>query len=298
MNQHKSRATANRNEGPANKPDATSLKTISRKRLWLFRFAAALSPIFLFLLLEGALRLFGFGHPTSFFLPAKIDGRRVWIQNDHFADRFLGREMAREPFPFAISATRPANTIRVFVFGESAAFGDPQSEFGLPRMLQAVLEKRFAGTHVEVINAAITAINSHAILPIARDCPSEPGDVWVLYMGNNEVVGPYGAGTVFGLRAPRMGLIRCSLALKGTRCGQLLERIVASLDKRPASKKEWGGMQMFLASQVRVDDPHMVRVYNNFQENLADILSEGSRKGAKIVVSTVASNLKDCAPFA
>jgi tetratricopeptide (TPR) repeat protein len=298
MKQHKSRATANRTEGPANRPDALPIKTISRSRLWLFRFAALLSPIILFLALEGVLRLFGFGHPTSFFLPATIDGHRMWIQNDHFADRFLGREMTREPFPFAISEVRSPNTIRVFVFGESAAFGDPQSEFGLPRMLQALLEKRFPGTQFEVINAAMTAINSHAILPIARDCPSRPGDIWVLYLGNNEVVGPYGAGTVFGLKAPRMAFVRCSLALKGTRCGQLLERIIANLDKRPASKREWGGMQMFLASQVREDDPHMARVYRNFQRNLSDILAEARRKDAKTVVSTVASNVKECAPFA
>ena len=294
----KSRAAANRTEGPAIQPDAIPVKGVSRRRLWFFRFTALLSPIILFLLLEGALQLFGFGHPTSFFLPRTINGHQVWIQNDHFADRFLGREMAREPFPLAISEIRPSNTIRVFVFGESAAFGDPQSEFGLARMLQAVLEKRFPATQFEVINAAMTAINSHAIRAIARDCPSQPGDVWVLYMGNNEVVGPYGAGTVFGLRAPRLAFIRCSLAVKGTRCGQLLERIIASLDKRPASKREWGGMQMFLASQVRADDPHMARVYKNFQQNLADILAEGRRKGAKIVVSTVASNVKDCAPFA
>jgi tetratricopeptide (TPR) repeat protein len=144
----------------------------------------------------------------------------------------------------------------------------------------------------------MTAINSHAILPIARDCPSAPGDIWVLYIGNNEVVGPYGAGTVFGPKAPRLLFIRCSLALKATRTGQLLERVVASLDRRPASKREWGGMQMFLTSQVRQDGPDMKTVYNNFQRNLADTLSEGRRKGAKIVIGTVATNLKDCAPFA
>jgi len=222
----------------------------------------------------------------------------MWIQNDHFAERFLGREMARQPFPLAISATRSPNKIRVFVFGESAAFGDPQSEFGLPRMLKAMLETRFPGTEFEVINAAMTAINSHAILPIARDCPSSPGDIWVLYMGNNEVVGPYGAGTVFGPKAPRMAFIRCSLALKATRTGQLLERMLASLDKRAPSKKEWGGMQMFLKSQVRQNDTHVDTVYANFRRNLDDILSAGHRMGANIVVSTVASSLKDCAPFA
>jgi tetratricopeptide (TPR) repeat protein len=293
----KSATAAHLNED-ARKLATPPQQTISRKRIWGFRFIALLSPILLFLALEAALCLFGYGHPTSFFLRKTLNSRDIWIQNDHFAERFLGREMARQPFPLATPAARPPNTIRVFVFGESAAFGDPQSEFGLPRMLQAVLEKRFPGTQFEVINAAVTAINSHAILPVARDCPSNPGDIWVIYMGNNEVVGPYGAGTVFGPKAPRLLFIRFSLALKGTRTGQLLERVFSSLDKRPASKREWGGMQMFLTSQVRQDAPHMKTVYKNFERNLADILSAGRSKHAKMVVSTVASNLKDCAPFA
>ncbi len=283
-----------------NKPDksAASSKPVSQKRLWFFRVASLLSPILFLLLLEAGLRIFGFGHPTSFFLPATIHDQRAWIQNDRFAERFLGREMARQPYPLAISQERPANTFRIFVFGESAAFGDPQPDFGLPRMLQAMLEARFPRTRFEIINTAMTAINSHAILPIARDCPSQSGDIWVVYMGNNEVVGPYGAGTVFGLKAPPLALVRCSVALKVTRVGQLFERLIGALDRRPASKKEWTGMQMFLKSQVRQDDPRMRRVYANFRYNLADILAEGRSKGARIVLSTVGSSLKDCAPFA
>ena len=46
----------------------------------------------------------------------------------------------------------------------------------------------------------MTAINSHAILPIARECARRDGDLWIIYMGNNEMVGPFGAGTVFGSR--------------------------------------------------------------------------------------------------
>jgi tetratricopeptide (TPR) repeat protein len=94
----------------------------------------------LLLLLEAVLRLFGYGHATTFFLRKTVNGEDLWIQNDHFAERFLGREMARQPFPLAFPRARPSNTIRIFVFGESAAFGDPQSEFGLPRMLQVLLE--------------------------------------------------------------------------------------------------------------------------------------------------------------
>ena len=69
-------------------------------------------------------------------------------------------------------------------------------------MLESLLSLRHPGTRFEVVNAAMTAINSHVILPIARDCARADGDIWVLYMGNNEVVGPFGAGTVFGPATP------------------------------------------------------------------------------------------------
>jgi hypothetical protein len=36
-------------------------------------------------------------------------------------------------------------------------------------MLEAMLSLRYPGVQFEVENAAMTAINSHAILPIARD---------------------------------------------------------------------------------------------------------------------------------
>ncbi len=257
-----------------------------------------LSPLLFFLALELALRLAGFGYPTAFLLPDHVNGQDVLVQNDRFAWRFFGPEMARTPCPLEISVNKPPGTVRIFVFGESAAFGDPQPEFGLPRVLEAVLAGRYPGLRFEVETVAMTAINSHAILPIARDCAARHGDVWVIYAGNNEVVGPYGSGTVFGPRAPPLALVRASLAVKSTRVGQLLESALRGLQNRPATRSEWGGMEMFVQNQVREDDPRMATVYSSFERNLSDILQVGLHSGAKIVVSTVVSNLKDCAPFA
>jgi tetratricopeptide (TPR) repeat protein len=42
----------------------------------------------------------------------------------------------------------------------------------------------------------------------------------------------------------------------------------------------------------------MLRVYENFRENLADMIVLGLGSGAKVVLSTVGSNLRDCAPLA
>jgi tetratricopeptide (TPR) repeat protein len=255
-------------------------------------------PLVLFGLLGLVLRLAGFGYPTAFLRPSSNHGRDTFVQNTQFGWRFFGPRKARLPFPISIPRVKPAGTIRIFVFGESAAYGDPQPPFGLPRMLEAMLSLRHPGVNFEVVNAAITGINSHVILPIARDCARAGGDIWVIYMGNNEVVGPFGAGTVFGTQATPLPLIRAGLALKTTRTGQLLDGLRRLLQKTPSGEAEWNGMEMFLNQKVRAADPRMNAVYRNFQRNLADILRAGRDSGAAVVLSTVAVNLRDCAPFA
>ncbi|HEY3863816.1 MAG TPA: tetratricopeptide repeat protein [Verrucomicrobiae bacterium] len=257
-----------------------------------------LGPLLCLAALEAVLRLAGAGYPMSFFLPMKIGGKDCLVENDRFGWRFFGPERARAPFPLAIPKVKPPDTIRVFVFGESAAYGDPQPEFGLSRILQALLEGRFPGKHFEVVNTAMTAINSHVILPIARDCAARDGDFWVIYMGNNEVVGPFGSGTVFGAQAANLEVIRAGVAFKATRIGQELGNLARHLQNRPLNESEWGGMAMFMNNHIRQDDPRMATVYDSFGKNLSDIIDTGLGHGARVLVSTMARNLKDCGPFA
>lgn len=281
------------------KSKAPAAPRLSRRRAWCFRLIALVGvPLVIVGVLELILRLAGFGYPAAFLLPSENHGQKTWVQNNQFGWRFFGAQMARLPHPISISQQKAPGAIRIFVFGESAAFGDPQPRFGLPRMLEAILELRHPGTKFEVVNAGMTGINSHTIVPIARDCVSAGSDVWVVYMGNNEVVGPYGAGTVFGPQAPPLSVIRASLDLKATRTGQLFDSLAGFFRPPPRSKSEWGGMTMFLDQRVRSDDRRMPNVYHNFERNLADIIKAGRESGAGIVLSTVAVNLKDCAPFA
>jgi tetratricopeptide (TPR) repeat protein len=227
-----------------------------------------------------------------------MSGKEVWVSNPRFGWRFFGAQQARAPLAVSIPKQKPPGTVRVFVFGESAAFGDPQPDFGLSRMLQALLSERYLQTRFEVVNAAMTAINSHVVLPIARDCANAGGDIWVVYMGNNEVVGPFGTGTVFGSQTPPLAAIRATLTLKQTRTGQLLDAAVRRCRPPPAGQAEWGGMLMFLENQVPWGDARLARTYEHFERNLRDIVAAGRSAGVGMVVSTVAVNLKDCAPFA
>jgi tetratricopeptide (TPR) repeat protein len=278
-------------------PEKTASK-ISRRRLWLFRIFA---PVIILLVVVGSLelvlRLCSYGYPASFFLKTEIGGTNYYVSNDRFGYRFFPPALARTPVPMRMAVKKSANTYRIFVFGESAAMGDPDPTFGAWRYLQVLLHERFPSTDFEVVCVAMTAINSHVILPMARECARHDGDLWIVYMGNNEMVGPFGAGGVFGSRVAGTHLIRASVAVKSTKSGQLLNNLMQQLGVHSSAPKTWSGLNMFKEHQLRYDDPNRLRAYENFKQNLNDILRAGQGAAVPIILSTVGSNLKDCAPF-
>jgi tetratricopeptide (TPR) repeat protein len=248
--------------------------------------------------LESVLRLAGYGYSTGFFKRIHRGDQELLVNNEKFGLRFFPPELERFSGPISMMATKPPGTYRIFILGESAAMGDPEPAFGAGRYLEVLLRERFPDVRFEVVNVAITAINSHVILPIARECARHEGDLWIVYMGNNEMVGPFGAATVFGAQAPPLALVRLSLAVQRTRVGQLLMALARRVRGKAAQPSSWGGMEMFLGNRVRPDEPRKERVYRGFQQNLQDIVEAGLDSEAKMVLNTVAVNLRDCPPFA
>ena len=270
-------------------------RDLRERRLWFFWPALFLIPVLFFLVVETGLRWLGTGYPAEFLVP-DMDNPGLVVDNYRFAWRFFPRSLARSPQPILVSKNKPPGTMRIIVFGGSAAMGDPEPAYGLPRLLEVLLKSRFPGYDFEVINAAVTAINSHVVLPIARELRHLDADAWVVYTGNNEVHGPFGPGTIFGGSETPLWAIRAVLALQRTKIGQLF----ASWETRVTDSsrpKTWGGMKMFLEHQIPHDHPGLERVYANYRENLRDILSAASHAGTPVVISTVVTNLKDLPPF-
>ena len=249
--------------------------------------------------LEISLRLGSYGYNPHFFKRIKIGNEDYFVQNDEFSYRFFPAETARSPGVIRMPVHKAPGTYRIFVFGESAAMGDPEPAFGAYRYLEMLLREKYPDKKFEIINVAFTAINSHVIVPIARECAEHEGDLWIIYMGNNEMVGPFGAATVFGRQAPPWPYVRLVTALQRTRTAQLLTAWSRKLFQRHSSNgTAWGGMEMFLNNQIAPGNPLKEIVYRNFKKNLDDIARAGMGSGAKILLNTVAVNLKDCPPFA
>jgi len=271
---------------------------VSTRRRWLFRFMAmVVLPLLALGLSEVVLRLVDYGHPTSFFVRHQINGSEMLVDNTWFGRRFFPPTLARSPSPVVMRAPKPPGTYRIFLFGESAALGDPRPAFGVGRYLEALLRERFPGAEFEVVCVAVTAINSHAILEIARECAQYQGDLWIVYMGNNEIAGPFGANTVFGPQAPPIALVRSYLAFQRLQVGQALTALTRKLASGTSPPSSWGGLKMFLDHQLAPGDPRKDRVYAHFRRNLSDILDAARGAGVPVLLNTVACNLKDCAPF-
>jgi tetratricopeptide (TPR) repeat protein len=269
--------------------------TLSRRRKWLFRLTALIAvPALFFVVLEAGLRVCGYGYPTGFFV--KVDQGDNYTTNPWFDLRFFPPAMARVPEDCELPANKADDTCRIFILGSSAANGTPDASFSFGRILEVMLRETYPRARFEVVNAAMTAINSHVVRVIARDCARREADLFVVYMGNNEVIGPFGPGTVLQRYAPPLPIIRAILWAKSMRTGQLMDSLLGAAG-RARQVTQWHGMEMFLHS-IAANDPRLQKVYANFRSNLQDICDAAASCGARTIVCTVAVNLKDCAPFA
>jgi tetratricopeptide (TPR) repeat protein len=285
---------------PADAASSLSLPAIrpasSPARRRAFRATAlVVVPLLVLLVAEGVLRLAGYGYPTGFFL--RLDDGRTLAPNLRFGRQFGPREMATQPYPFLMPAQKPAGTVRLFILGESAAQGTPAPAFGFGRILETMLRQKFPGRRFEVVNAAMRGINSHVVLPIARECARREPDLFLVYLGNNEAVGLHSPEREGINLTPYLRLLRAGQWIQGTKLAQLAAGFWSAVRTGDGKRPEQD-MAFFRAHALAADHPRRAAVYDNFRANLEDICRVARASGAKVILSTVAVNLMEFPPLA
>ncbi|HYP16683.1 MAG TPA: tetratricopeptide repeat protein, partial [Opitutus sp.] len=269
-----------------------------RRKILFAAILAVFSAAFLLGALELGLRIAGYGHSPQFARRATLpSGETIWRENRWCTAPFFSPQLVRRPQPFRLPAQKAPGTYRVFVLGSSAAMGDPEPSFSLARMLEAMLSSAYPQQQFEVVNAAITAVNSHVVRGIAADCAKLEPDLFIVYEGHNEVIGPFGPAGVFTSFVRNEQLVRLAIWLKGTRTGQLVSAGARRFSPRGDAANEWGGLQMFLEQQIAQDDPRLAAVRAHFGSNLRAIAGSAHAAGARSLLCTVLANQRDFAPF-
>ncbi len=261
----------------------------SSKRLAL----ALLAPAAAVLALEGAARLFQWAPPSGFLVRRTVDGQPFWAENEYAARRYFGKAPLRKPVWLLVPEKKAEGERRIVVLGESAALGDPAPEFGLARQIEAALQAANPTATITVINAAMTAINSHVIKDIARDTLALQPDAMVLLCGNNEFIGPYGPASILAPFQTSDLLIRLHQQVQRLHLTQALRA------RQPTPPtREWGGLNAFTQTVLPPGDHRIGITRKRFIENILHISSTCRDANIPLILLTVPVNLRDCPPFA
>ncbi len=251
-------------------------------------------PIVFFLLLESTLAVCHVGYPASFFVQSEQKG--VVTTNMRFGWHYQQQTLT-EPHPSLIPVNKPSDTIRIFVLGESAAMGMPDPSFGFARILEIMLQTHFPSHRIEIINAAMRGINSHVVVPISQECARLEPDLFIIYMGNNELSGLYGPKTPLSFLGRHPALIPAFHRIKQTHTGQLLRTLLGANPESRRREKRPRTVEFFREHRTALDDPQRDYVYRDFRASLERICRQGLGTGAGVLLSTVAVNLRDCPPL-
>ncbi len=256
--------------------------------------------VLLLALAEGGLRAWGYGHSTQPFIKKHCDGADWYVLNSRYYDQFINLEgpLPRYDYPGStvVRGTKAPGTYRVFVFGSSAAYGWFFPDYSMGCMLETMLRSSCPGCRFEVITVGFNGMNSFTMRYMAEECAKLQPDLFLVYMGNNEIIGPFGLQTVVGSRhksaAVMQAIVRANLWLSDLRLFQLFGVPSQKIFSKSVAHLKWGG-----DVGVRdAGDPRFQRVYDTFRQNLDSICGSARRAGAQTALCTVGRNLKDAPP--
>lgn len=270
-------------------------------RTLVFKIISVAVPFCLLALLECGLRLFHYGYDLSLFIEYPNDKNYLYLNPDASKRYFINQKNATtgnvEPFLKA----KPAGTRRIFVLGESTAIGYPYFHNGsFHRWLQYRLAHTFPDQHFEIVNLALTAVNSYTVLGFARELVDYQPDVVLIYTGHNEYYGAMGVGSTeqFG---GNPAAVNAMLRVRSLKIMQLAANWYQKV-RLPGlgNKQENDGtrMQRMVAEQ---QIPFQSELYRRgvaqFRSNMGQVLDVLQDHGVPVFISNLVSNEADLKPF-
>lgn len=282
--------------------NGVSQNSPTKKPPFWFKIVLILIPIVFIILLEFSLRILGYGKDYSQWVeiaPGQL------VLNPDVAYRYFH---STKGIPYSnqnsFYAEKPANTFRIFIMGGSSAAGypyTPNGDFGL--YIKKKLEILYTNYNIEVINVALTATNSYTIRDLLPGVIEQKPDLILFYAGHNEYYGAYGVGSMESIGQSRT-VVNFILSLEKFKTFNLLRDFLQWVQGLFAGNnggaiKESGTLMSRMVKDQTI--PFNSDIYNygveQFRGNFNDILTICKENKIPVIISTLASNLKDQPPF-
>ena len=275
---------------------------MSKSKQRLFGIIAITLPIIFLVTLELMLRLSGYGNNHSLFVTHPDAGwEKYYVVNPEIGKKYFNKMEYSNPAKDIFLKKKTNDVFRIFAMGSSSVAGYPyDNNLMFTRILSERLRDAYPDKKIEVVNTAITAINSFTLADFMPQILAQKPDAILIYAGHNEFYGAFGAGSneaVF--HSPT--LIRMHLALINYRVYQLSVNTVGKI--AGIFKPSQSGPSRTLMSRM-VKDADITfgsKIYKegmkNYEQNLDAMLSMAKQKNVPIFISDLVSNLRDLKPF-
>ena len=274
----------------------------SPRRQAIFLVITLLAPLLFLALLEGALRLAWPGGAMPAFDRVHRSNADYLVPGQHVARRYFAAERFPPTPPVDLfAAAKPHRAFRLFVLGESTAAGFPYPPNGsFSRLLRDALRDVLPGDSVEVVNLGIAATNSYTIADLSDEVLDQQPDAILIYAGHNEYYGALGVGSA--IRAtPSPLIVRTYLRALRLRTVTLL-RAGMTAAFRATRQPTDSTVATFMESvardqQIELAGPAYDAGLVQFRDNMDVALSRFARARVPVFLASIASNLRDQAPF-
>ena len=289
------------------KKNSQSPKATSPARKKLYFLITILIPILFFVILELGLRIFNYGEYPKLFVSTPDENSEYFGINLKIGERyFYWSSFTPTPRKDLFLKVKPKDCYRIFVLGGSTTAGFPYgNNLTFPRILFRRLADTFPNRQIEVVNAAMTAINSYTILDFMDEILEQKPDAILIYAGHNEFYGALGVGSVESL-SNSPGLVRIYLKLQQFKTFMLIRDAIRQIYKLfGSSSNNTSGDDLMETEMSRIVKeqtiPYKSDLYESgkeqFRSNLNLILEKSKEAGIPVLLSELVSNIHDQVPF-
>lgn len=268
----------------------------------LFYITVFLIPLAFFIVLESGLRIFDYGSNTVLFIATPDEDSKYLGLNKDVARRYFyfNRDVSH-PGKDVFLKNKTENSFRIFVMGGSTAAGYPYGDnLTLSRILQFRLSDVFPEKRIEMVNTALTAVNSFTLLDFMDEIIEQQPDAILIYAGHNEFYGALGAGSVESF-ANNTWVVNSYLKLNKFKTFQLLRNILGFFQghtEQDHNDINSTLMERIVAENIiSLDGALYKKGREQFVNNLRSILQIASGHKIPVIISELVSNIKDQKPF-
>lgn len=273
--------------------------SVGRKRI--FSIISFLLPFVFLILLEIILRVTGYGDNHSLFITHPDEGfENYYVVNPAIGKKYFQKMEYSAPAKDRFLKKKPDDVFRIFVMGSSSVVGFPyDNNIMFSRILNERLREAYPGKKIEMVNTAITAINSFTLADFMPQIIDQKPDAILIYAGHNEFYGAFGVGSNEAVYHS-YSLIKMHLKLMNFRIYQLAVNTIGNITSMfQSSEKKRGTLMSRMVKDVDIiygSKPYKEGL-DNYERNLSAMLDMAKAQNIPVFVSDLVSNLKGMKPF-